>query len=224
MIKKNSLQFVQVIEGISLIKALLFLCNYVFPFVGFPFFLWLWTRSGSLAFAGLVMGLPLVFGYLIPGIATNVLKLWRFRGPLVVGNFFVHQGFVYAATFGMELYVGFFPATQMNLWAFMGNILRTAAMTVVIGWTHDLLAVREGVIEIYNGPWKRGAGPEAIVSHAAPLCYALLGGIYGAVATLGYQLLVVQQGNSAILWWLFPLGLVLMALASSVPYLLMEPR
>jgi hypothetical protein len=111
----------------------------------------------------------------------------------------------------------------MGVWNILGNMARTAAMIGFVGWWHDLLAVRHGVIEIYNGPWKRGASPETIVAHSTPLCYALLGAAYGGISTWGYQTLV-QEGNINGLWWLFPLGLVAMTVASSVPYLLMEPR
>jgi hypothetical protein len=211
-------------QRFSLAKLFLFESNYIYPFLGFPIFLWLWVRDGSPAFAALVMGLPLVFGYVIPGIGTNILKMWRFHGPWLIGNYFIHQGFIYSATFGMELYLSFFPpAHGTEAWTLIGNMARTAAMMVFIGWSHDLIAVREGVIEIYNGPWKRGASPETIVAHSAPLCYALLGATYGAIATWGYRILV-QDGNINALWWLFPLAFAAMAVAASVPYLLMEPR
>ena len=205
-------------------KTFLFVYNYVYPFIGLPLLLWLWTRDENAAFAGLVMGLPFVFGYLVPGIGTNILKLWRFRGHWVVGDYFIHHGFIYAATMGLALYVGFVPAAGTGLWGLLGNMARTASIIGFVGWGHDLLAVRAGVIEIYNGPWKRGASPEAIVSHSTPLCYALLGAAYAGVATLGYDILVAQQQSANNLWWLFPCGLAVMTLVSSVPYLLMEPR
>lgn len=205
-------------------KVFLFIYNYIYPFIGFPLLLWLWARDGNLAFAALTMGLPLVFGYLIPGIGTNILKMWRFCGPWVIGNYFIHHGFIYASTMGLGLYLAFFPANHLDAWNILGNMVRTAGLVGFVGWGHDILAVREGVIEIYNGPWKRGASPETIVSHSTPLCYALLGASYAGIATLGYQVLVTQQGNIGNLWWLFPLGLVLMTVVSSVPYLLLEPR
>lgn len=208
----------------TLSKVFLSFSKYIFPFIGFPVFLWLWARDGSPAFAVLAMGLPLVFGYVIPGIGTNALKLWRFNGPWLMGRYFVHHGFIYAATFGMELYLSFFiPVPGNETWALIGNMARTSAMMVFIGWSHDLIAVREGMIEIYNASWKRGASPEVIVAQSTPLCYALLGAAYGAVTTWGYQI-VVQQGNINALWWLFPLSFAIMALVASIPYLLIDPR
>jgi hypothetical protein len=205
-------------------KIFLFIYNYIYPFIGFPLFLWLWAQVGNPAFAALAMGLPFVFGYLIPGIATNHLKLWRFHGHLMVGDYFVHHGLIYASTMGLALYLGFLPAAGTGTGALLANMARTAAVIGFGGWGHDLLAVRHGLIEIYNGAWKRGASPKAIVSHSTPLVYALLGASYAAIASLGYQVLVVQDGSIHNLWWLFPLGLAVMTVVSSVPYLLMEPR
>ncbi len=205
-------------------KIFLFIYNYIYPFFGFPLLLWLWTRSTSLLFAALVMGLPLVFGYLIPGIGTNILKLWRFRGHWLMGNYFIHHGIIYASTMGLALYLSFFATNQLDVWNMLGNIARTSTMIGFVGWWHDILAVRHGVIEIYNGPWKHGASPETIVSHATPYCYVFLGAAYAGIATLGYPMLTTQNANINHFGWLFLLGLILMTLGASVPYLLLEPQ
>ena len=205
-------------------NVFLFLYDYVYPFVGFPALIWLWIRDSNPAFAVLVMGLPFVFGYVVPGIGTNFLKLYRFHGHWVVGNYFIHHGFIYSSAMGLGLYLAFFPSPHLEVWNILGNMARTAGLIGFVGWIHDLVGVRDGAIEIFNGPWKRGAGPEAIVSHSTPLCYAFLGITYAGIASVGYQLLVVQPGNGNQLWWIFLLGLALMTLFTSAPYLLMEPR
>ena len=61
-------------------KAFLFWGNYIYPFIAFPLLTWLWYRETGPYFATLVMGLPVVYGYVIPGIGTNILKKWHFRG------------------------------------------------------------------------------------------------------------------------------------------------
>lgn len=205
-------------------RVFLFLYDYIYPFIGFPALFWLWTQASNQAFAVLVMGLPLVFGYVVPGIATNYLKLWRFHGSLTMGNYFIHHGFIYSSAMGLGLYLSFFPSQNLEMWNILGNMARTACAIGFVGWVHDLLAAREGVVEIFNGHWKRGASPETIVSQATPLCYALLGIAYAGIASFGYQALVVQKGNGNQLWWFFLLGFTLMTIFSSVPYLLMEPR
>jgi len=124
---------------------------------------------------------------------------------------------------GLALYLGFFPKNGSEPLALLGNIARTAIVLAFIGWSYDTLAMRHGMIEIYNGPWKRGACPEAIVAHSAPLCYSVLGASYAVIAAWGYQRLV-QQGDINRLWWLFLAGFLIISVTSSVPYLLLEQR
>ena len=202
-------------------KIFLLLYGKVFALLGFPLMAWLWYQRYGAAFAALVMGLPLLFGYIVPGIGTNVLKMWRFRGSWLVGNYYIYHGFIYASPMALALYLGFFPNQDGGVSATLGNIARTTAMVGLVGWWHDMLAVRQGMVEIYNRPWKQGAGPEAIVAHYAPICFSLIGASYTGMAIWGYDVLV-RQGNVNGLWWLFPLGLALMTLFSAVPYLLID--
>ena len=166
----------------------------------------------------LTLGLPFVFGYLAPGIGTNLLKMWRFRDSWVIGNYFIHHGFIYAATLGAVLFIAFVPPVQNDGWTLLGNMARGAGILGFVGWTHDLISIREGLMEVYNEPWKRGAPAEVIAAQYAPLCFALLGAVYAGVVTFGYQALVLDN-NLTSLWWLFPLGLTLMTAAISLPFL-----
>lgn len=199
-------------------KVFLFLYGKVYPFIGFPLLALLWYQRYGVAFSVLVMGLPLLFGYLVPGIGTNVLKMWCFRDSWLIGNYYIHHGFIYASGLSLALYIGFVPIPEGGVWASLANIVRTAAIIGFLGWWHDLIAIRQGVLEVHNRPWRQGAAPEVIVTQYAPLCFALIGAIYAGMAVWGYQALV-RQGNVNALWWLFPVGLVLMALATMSPLL-----
>ena len=69
---------------------------------------WLWWWwSGSVAFTAYVTLLAIAFGYVVPGIGTNVLKRWRFHGPLRMGNYYVHHGFIWAANLSPALLIAF---------------------------------------------------------------------------------------------------------------------
>ena len=70
------------------------------------YFAWAaWSRNGT--FALFVMLLPLFYGYVVPGIATNILHKWRFKGAWVVGHYYVHHGFLYAANMSPLLLLSF---------------------------------------------------------------------------------------------------------------------
>jgi hypothetical protein len=64
-------------------STLLFISTYLFPLVGFPLVAYAWWRVGhSWPFVVVVMGVPVVFGYVMPAILTGVIKRWRFTsGP-----------------------------------------------------------------------------------------------------------------------------------------------
>jgi len=70
------------------------------------YFVWA-AWSGNRIFACYVMLLPLVYGYVAPGIATNLLRKWRFKGPWLVGNYYAHHGFMYSANMTPLLFVAF---------------------------------------------------------------------------------------------------------------------
>jgi len=205
-------------ENMNFEKVLLFLYGKVFALLGFPMMAWLWYQKAGTAFAVLVLGLPLIYGYVVPGIGTNILKQWRFRDSWVVGDYYIHHGFIYASGLSLALYFGFVPGQTGDMWDIIANLVRMACIIGFAGWWHDLIAIRQGMMEVYNRAWKEGAAPEVIVTKYAPLCFSLFGAIYGGMAVWGYEALV-RQGNVSALWWLFPLGLMLMTIATAAPLL-----
>jgi len=199
-------------------KTFLFVGNKILPFVGLPILIWLWVREGGIAFMTLVLGLPFLFGYIVPGIGTNFLKMWRFHDSWTIGNYFIHHGFIYASSMGFVMYFAFFTPTNNDWSTLLGNMVRGAGLLGFILWTHDFIAIREGMLEIYSEPWKRGAAPEVITAQYAPLCFSLLGACYAGIVTVGYQTVVLNK-NINNLWWLFPLGLTVMSAVTSLPFL-----
>jgi hypothetical protein len=203
---------------LTLAKLFLFISNKIFPFLALPILVWLWMQVGGTIFTAFVLGLPFLFGYIAPGIGTNYLKMWRFRGSFVIGKYYAHHGFIYASMLGLAAYIAFIPPSHNDWLTLLGNLARSAGLIGFIGWAHDTLAVREGEMEVYNEAWKRGAPPEVITAQYAPLCFSLLGACYAGVITLGYQTLVLDK-NINSLWWLFPLGLTVMSAAISLPFI-----
>jgi hypothetical protein len=203
---------------LTLSKLFLLIGNKIFPFFALPVLILLWTRLGGKEFAILVLGLPFLFGYIAPGIGTNYLKMWRFRGSMVVGRYYLHHGFIYAAMLGLTMYIAFIPPAHGDWLTLLGNMARGAGLIGFIGWTHDTIAIREGEMEVYSREWKRGAAPEVIAAHYAPLAFSALGACYAGVITLGYQTLVLEQDINS-LWWLFPLGLAILCASISLPFL-----
>jgi hypothetical protein len=88
-------------------SVLLFVSTFLFPAVGFPLVAYGWWRTsgGSWPLVAMVMGVPVIFGYLMPGVATQVIKRWRFTGGSRVGAYYVHHGFIYGAKLALALLV-----------------------------------------------------------------------------------------------------------------------
>jgi hypothetical protein len=164
------------------------------------------------------MGLPLIFGYVVPCIGTRILKMWRFRDSWMIGDYYVHHGFIYSSGLSLGLYLGIVPIQNGGAWTTLFTIVRAAAIIGFVGWWHDLIAIRQGILEVHNRSWKEGAPPEVIATKYAPLCFAMIGAAYAVMALWGHASLV-RQGNVNALWWLLPSGLTLMALATMTPLL-----
>ena len=60
---------------------------------------WLWWQhyDGNLRLAALAVLIPILFAYIVPGIGTNVLKVWEFNTRWKLGNFRPHHGFVFGS-------------------------------------------------------------------------------------------------------------------------------
>ena len=195
---------------------------YVLPLPLFVVMYFVWAAwSDNRVFALYVMLLPLFYGYVAPGIATNLLHKWRFKGPWVVGSYYAHHGFMYSANMSPLLFIAFLgthsePLSTRN--GASGSALHGCSPRLRV-WIHDILIVRHGMVEIYNRPAAEGRSPEEIVTHYAPLCFFLIGLTYAAGALLAFQTFVVhQQTNAASIVWVSLAGVVLMFSLPSLAY------
>jgi hypothetical protein len=178
------------------------------------FAVWRW-RTGSAIFAAYVLTLGVLFGYIFPGIGTNVLRLWKFNGPLRMGNYFVHHGFIYAPYLSLVFYVAF--AEQAPLTA--GNILRvvlcSAFIQCVLSCHHDYCGVSAGMIEIDSAAARARRSPAEIVANFGLVSFSLLGASFSGSCLIAYQFLVVKRDEDP---WTFvllvALGLGLMGVAA----------
>jgi hypothetical protein len=152
----------------------------VAPAVLAPLSYWLWLRAlgGDVKLTLIVWGAPVLWAYLVPGIGTNVLKVWEFDVRLRLGRFRPHHGFVFGS------------ATAMFAWAVHGTAARDAwdalrlalVLASVLGfWNllYDIKALQSGILRVYNEPWARGAGPAEVALDYAPWFFAGFGAVYG---------------------------------------------
>jgi hypothetical protein len=195
--------------------SLLFVSTFLFPAVGFPLILYAWWRmsGGSWTFAVTVMAIPVVFGYLMPGIAVHVTKRWRFTSGPRVGSYYVHHGFVYGAKLAFVLLLVVRSLERVeSAWDVIAVIVVTGAATAFGGWFHDVHAVKAGRIEV-------DGGVEALASFAPPSYFAM-GATYAAVALACHRVLL---RDAASVVWVFPVGLIVLCAVPTLVFLAVDP-
>jgi hypothetical protein len=190
-------------------KRYLELYQYIAPAILAPLSFWLWWRTYHAdPWLTLMAWLtPIVFAYVVPGIGTNVLKVWEFDTRLRLGRFRPHHGFVFGSATATIAWLCHTGPAQDGF-----DVLRTAfVLASVLGfWNllYDIRALEAGILRVYNQPWADGRGPEAIAIDYAPWFFAGFGAVYGAAISVA-ELLAIPNGLGATDFaWLFPLTLI----------------
>jgi hypothetical protein len=155
--------------------------QYVAPAVLAPvsFILWRDEYGGDLRLVAAAWLIPVLWAYVVPGIGTNVLKVWEFDSRLRLGRFRVHHGFVFGsatATLAWLIHAG----TAHDL----PSVLRSSlVMGSVLGfWNllYDIKALQTGILRVYNQPWAEGKPAADIAMDYAPWFFGGFGAVYGA--------------------------------------------
>jgi hypothetical protein len=142
------------------------------PGLGFPGIAWVWTREvGPAAAWGFMLSL-LAFGYVVPGIGTNVTRLYEFRTKPRLGRMRPQQGFLLAT----------FAAAAAWLGQRLGGWWATALICGVLVTLYDALAIRSGMIVVYNRPFFEGRGSWAVALDYAPVFFCSFGAVLGLFA------------------------------------------
>lgn len=178
---------------------------YVLPIPLFTTMLFMWhSWSKSITFSAFVCLLPVFYGYVAPGIATNILIKWRFKGTWLIGNYYIHHGIMYSANMTPLLYISFLgtPIDSLSLGVIFRVLLCTAVLNAFFSWLHDILLVKYDMVEIYNQPAAEGKSPEEIVTHYAPICFFLIGLTYAGSCLFAYHLFLVLHDLSfrSVVW------------------------
>ena len=161
--------------------------QYVAPLVLTPLSMSLWWREyGNLPQLLVAWLLPILWAYIVPAVGTNVCKVWEFDVRWKLGRFRPHHGFVFGS------------ATAMLAWLVHGqpaqslpDALRHALILCsVLGfWNllYEVKALRIGMLRVYNEPWARMQGEEAVAFDYAPWFFGGFGAAYGlAIGVLEY--------------------------------------
>ena len=204
-------------------RAYLVLIDFVLPMpmTALMYYLW-YRRTGSALFSGYVLMLGVLFGYIYPGIGTNVLHLWRFNGPFRIKNYFIHHGFVYAPYLALVFYVAFAPGAPLTCGNIVRIVLCGAFIQCVVSCHHDVCGVSTGMIEINNTPSKLKRSPVEIVTEFGVVGFGLVGASFAGSCLIAYHTIVVKAiSDIRTFVLLMVMGLAMMGVAA-LHYILKE--
>lgn len=153
--------------------------QYVAPLLLTPLSLYLWWTEYKNWPQVLVAWLvPILWAYIVPAVGTNVCKVWEFDVRWKLGRFRPHHGFVFGSATAMIAWLVHGQPAQS-----LGDVLRYAlVLCSVLGfWNllYEVKALRVGVLKVYNEPWARGQGEEAIAFDYGPWFFGGFGAAHG---------------------------------------------
>jgi hypothetical protein len=193
---------------------------YVYPFPALYFFFQHWTGVHGGDFAWFLILVPVLYGYIMPGIAVNVLKKWKFNTPFRIGNYYAHHGFKISGNMNTSFFLVSFATVLHPL-----NWAQIATLTIACGcvqgflvWYHDTLLIKLGKLELSNVLVTAKMSPEEKAYSYAPECFFVLGASFALAA------LIALQYPQASLALKIGLGYLFVATTTSVAFGVLEWR
>lgn len=162
-------------------KRFFALYSWLGPALLTPLACWLWWRHyGDPALAVTAVAVPVIHAYVVPGIGTNVLRMWAINARLRLGRFRPQHGFVFgSATALIALPLVGEPLERPSADAALQAGFAVGAVLLAVNWIYDALAIRHGVLEVYNQPAADGASPWSVAGDYVVWFFGLFGLIYG---------------------------------------------
>jgi hypothetical protein len=176
-------------------KRVFDLYQYLGPALLTPLAAVLWWRhyDGNWQLVAITMLVPILHAYILPGIGTNVLGMWAFNTRLKIGKFRPHHGFVFgSATALLTLTCMGPPEPHISAVSTLSTAVLAGLVLLAVNWLYDALALKAGMLEVYNQPWADGAGPWVISGDYAVWFFGAFGVIYGAGLRVSESMLLTS--------------------------------
>lgn len=165
-------------------KRALSLYQYLAPAVLAPVSLLLWRREyGDWRLVAAAWVTPILWAYIVPGVGTNVLKVWEFTTRWRLGRFRPHHGFVFGSATASLAWFVHVPVHDLF------GVARSAFVlcSVLAFWNllYDVKALEAQILIVYNQPWAERKDEAAIAMDYAPWFFGGFGALYGGA--LGFM-------------------------------------
>ena len=189
-------------------KRILSVYQYVAPALLAPasFVLWYREYSGDLRLVATAWLVPVLWAYVVPGIGTNVLKVWEFDVRLKLGRFRPHHGFVFGSATAMLAWLVHVGPAQ-DLFGVARNALVLCSLLGFWNLLYDIKALQAGILRVYNQPWADGQPEAAVAMDYAPWFFGGFGAAYGA--GIGAMEWLAAAGSLSVPVFVLAVGLTL---------------
>ena len=184
--------------------------QYAAPVILTPlsFLLWWNTYEGNIWLTLNAWLIPIIYAYIVPGVGTNVLKVWEFDTRIRLGRFRPHHGFVFGSATASIAWLA-----HLHMASDLTDILITsfifAAVLGLCNVLYDVKALDSGILRVYKQPWADGMDSRAIAMDYGPWFFGGFGLVYGAGVGVSERLAMLGKLDGMTFAWLFPLILVL---------------
>ena len=162
-------------------------------------YLW-WMTSTNWLVVGVAWAVPIAWAYIVPGLGTNVFKVWAFNTRWKLGRFRWHHGFVFGSATAMLVWL-ISPQGVRSAWGVVQLAFIEACVLGSINYLYDVKAIKLGILSVYNQPAAEGQPAEVIAMDYAPWFFGGFGAVHGAC--LGGAMLFATQVQTpvAVLTW-----------------------
>ncbi len=199
--------------------------QYLMLLLGAPliYTLWLLRCQGEHRLSLMIVLLAVVSCYTVTFIGTNVIRLWEFHIPGMVGHMPFYAGIVLGASISLETYLCIsLRAPGPLAWDVLLKLAFLCGSVVSLwNWLFDILAIKTGTLSVYiRDPGQRW-GAATIAGDYAPLYFFVYGAVYAGEILLAEDWLLLQ-GRWGAYPWLFALCLGFLLLTPYSVYALVR--
>lgn len=176
------------------------LYQFIAPLVLLPVSYCLWhARYGEHAMALAAFSIPVMFAYVIPGIGTNVLRLWEFNTRFRLGRFRPHHGLLFGAATSLFAVISLPYAGEVSIAQMLRAGFVLGSVLAFWNWLYDMYAIKSGFIKVYTQKQFEQATPEAVAADYAPVLFGTFGFLY-ATSLRWLESLFAQGASWPALW------------------------
>ena len=173
---------------------------YLYPLPALCFFYTHWSKLEGSNFALFLIFAPVLYGYIMPGIAVNVLKKWKFNTKFRLGDYYAHHGFKISANINTSFFLTSYAVSLNNLSLAqkVTLVISTACVQGFIIWWHDTILIKLGKLELKNVLVNDRMSPEEKAYAYAPVSFSIMGASFATSALFALEYLTEHAQVSSL--------------------------